>query len=71
MFSLLLRSDDLHETVIETRILPLVGEWRSMEFTCRIRGHPFRSEIKRDFFLQRSMCLLNYLTKNKHWRLSH
>ena len=43
------------------RMFPMVGESRTRGHSLRIRGKPFRTEVRRHFFTQRVVSLWNSL----------
>ena len=46
------------DTVDTERMFPMVGESRTRGHSVRIEGHPFKTEMWRDFFSQRVVNLL-------------
>ena len=52
------------DRVDSERMFPMVGESRTMGHSLRIRGKPFRTEVRRNFFTQRMMNVWNSLPQN-------
>ena len=42
-------------------MFPMVGEFRAIGHSLRIRGKPFRTEVRRNFFTQRVVNVWNSL----------
>ena len=49
------------DRIVAGRMFPMVGESRTKDHGLRIRGRPFRTEVRRHFFTQRVMSLWNSL----------
>ena len=43
------------------RMFPMVGESKTRGHSLRIRGKPFKTEVRRNFFTQRAMNVWNSL----------
>ena len=52
------------DRVDSERIFPLVGESRTRGHSLRIRGKPFRTEVRRNFFTQRVVNMWDSLPQN-------
>ena len=52
------------ERVDLERMFPMVGESRTRGHNLRIRGKPFRAEVRRNFFTQRVVNVWNSLPQN-------
>jgi len=52
------------DRVDSERMFPMVGESRTRDNSLRIRGKPFRTEVRRNFFTQRMVNVWNSLPQN-------
>ena len=52
------------DTVNSERMFPMVGESRTRDHSLRIRGNPFRTEVRRNFFTQRMVNVWNSQPQN-------
>ena len=52
------------DRVDSERMFPMVGEPRTRGHSLRIRGKPFRNEVRENFFTQRVVSVWNSLSQN-------
>ena len=52
------------DRVASERMFPMVGESRTRGHSWRIRGKPFRTEVRRNFFTQRVVNVWDSLSQN-------